>query len=204
MVGASCRITIRTMVSMPLRPRSSTRVSPPVLRSRWKRSDSRCMCSKVMERQPAHRMHGDGGEQAVAPLLQERHQHAHAAIGEGQQDRARRSASRARHRSAVPPWPVRRIGRPFEGERHRDGGELGQHQEHHGTEHAQLQVARGRTARYRATDGAGCAAASRPRRTPRACRNGWLGYGYRSFARRQRRPPERQTVLESLSSGKLI
>ena len=38
---------MRTMVSMALRPRSSTRVSPPVLRSRWKRSDSRCMCSKV-------------------------------------------------------------------------------------------------------------------------------------------------------------
>ena len=34
MVGISCRITIRTMTSMPARPRSSTRVSPPVLRSR--------------------------------------------------------------------------------------------------------------------------------------------------------------------------
>ena len=48
MVGASWSITMRTMLSMPLRPRSSTRVSPPVLRSRWKRSDSACMCRKVI------------------------------------------------------------------------------------------------------------------------------------------------------------
>ena len=47
MVGTSCMITMRTMVSMALRPRSSTRVRPPVLRSRWKRSESWCMCSKV-------------------------------------------------------------------------------------------------------------------------------------------------------------
>ena len=48
-VGTSCMITMRTMVSMALRPRSSTRVRPPVLRSRWKRSESLCMCSKTMK-----------------------------------------------------------------------------------------------------------------------------------------------------------
>ena len=47
MVGRNVISTMREMLSMPSRPRSSTRVSPPVLRSRWKRSDSRCMCSKA-------------------------------------------------------------------------------------------------------------------------------------------------------------
>ena len=45
-----------------------------------------------------------------------------------------------------------RVGRLFEGEGHRDGGELGQHQQHHG---AHARAASGRaapTARYRATD----------------------------------------------------
>ena len=32
---------------MPRVPRSMSRVSPPVCRSRWKRSDSECMCSKT-------------------------------------------------------------------------------------------------------------------------------------------------------------
>ena len=48
-VGTACMITMRTMVSMALRPRSSTRVSPPVLRSRWKRKESWCMCSNTMK-----------------------------------------------------------------------------------------------------------------------------------------------------------
>ena len=32
---------------MPRVPRSMSRVSPPVWRSRWKRSDSECMCWKT-------------------------------------------------------------------------------------------------------------------------------------------------------------
>ena len=48
MVGTKVISVMREMFSMPSRPRSSTRVSPPVLRSRWKRSDRRCMCSKVV------------------------------------------------------------------------------------------------------------------------------------------------------------
>ena len=43
--------TLKTMkfrsVEMPRVPRSMSRVSPPVCRSRWKRSDSECMCSKT-------------------------------------------------------------------------------------------------------------------------------------------------------------
>ncbi len=47
MVGTSVSTIRRESSSMPLRPRSSTRVSPPVLRSRWKRNDNWCMCWKV-------------------------------------------------------------------------------------------------------------------------------------------------------------
>ena len=47
-VGMRVISAMRLMFSMPVRPRSKTRVSPPVLRSRWKRIDSRCMCSNVV------------------------------------------------------------------------------------------------------------------------------------------------------------
>ncbi len=155
MVGTSCRMTMRTMVSMALRPRSSTRVRPPVLRSRWKRSDSSCMCSKVRIGEPAHRVHRHLGEHAVAHLRQRRHQDAHAAIGDRHGDR----------RGEHPDQPVgggdrraalagQRIGRPFEGEGNRDGGELGGEQQHHRAQHAQLAGRAGRPARYRATGGA--------------------------------------------------
>ena len=63
-VGTTVSIAMRTMVSMPLRPRSSTRVSPPVLRSRWKRSDSAVHVPEGHQRQPPHRVHGDRGEHA--------------------------------------------------------------------------------------------------------------------------------------------
>ena len=129
------------MVSMALRPRSSTRVSPPVLRSRWKRSDSWCMCSKAMIGEPAHRVHRDLGEHAVARLREHRHQDARAAIGDGHQRSAPRAPRRATsRRDRRGPLPGQRVGRPFEGERHRDGRELGEQQQHHRDQHAQLQV----------------------------------------------------------------
>ncbi len=46
-VGAMLSTMKRTMVSMPLVPRSIMRLRPPVRRARWKRNDSRCRCSKV-------------------------------------------------------------------------------------------------------------------------------------------------------------
>ena len=46
-VGIAVSIVIRTMDSMPFRPRSRTRVNPPVFRSRWNRSESRCIWSNV-------------------------------------------------------------------------------------------------------------------------------------------------------------
>ena len=138
----SCMITMRTMVSMPLRPRSSTRVSPPVLRSRWKRSDSWCMCSKIMIGEPAHRVHRHLGEDAVAHLGEHRHQDAHAAIGDRHQDRrGQHPGQPGRRRDRRTALPGQRVGRPLEGERHRDGGELGAQQQHHRDHDAQLQVA---------------------------------------------------------------
>ncbi len=89
MVGTSCRMTIRTMVSMPLRPRSRTRVSPPVLRSRWKRSESMMHVLEGDERKAAHRMHRDLGEEPVAHLREQRHDDAHAAVGDREQHRRR-------------------------------------------------------------------------------------------------------------------
>ncbi len=47
-VGTVLRMVKRTMVSMPLVPRSITRDSPPVRRSRWNRSDNLCRCTKVL------------------------------------------------------------------------------------------------------------------------------------------------------------
>ena len=92
--------------------------------------------------EPAHRVHRHLGEHAVAQLRQRRHQDAHAAVGDRHRDR----------RGERPDQPVggrdrrgavagERVGRPFEGEGHRDGRELGRKQQHHGAEHAQLQVA---------------------------------------------------------------
>jgi len=47
MVGAVLSMMKRTIVSMPLVPRSMMRDRPPVRRSRWKRSDNSCMWTKV-------------------------------------------------------------------------------------------------------------------------------------------------------------
>ena len=69
--------------------------------------------------EPAHRVHRHLGEDAVAPLREQRHQHAHAAVGERHDDRRRdqphRPVRRAHRRL---PCAGQRIDRPFEGERH--------------------------------------------------------------------------------------
>ena len=86
-VGISVSTARRESSSMPERPRSSTRVRPPVLRSRWKRSERRCMCSKVLQREPPHGVHGHLGEEPVAHLRQERHGDAGEAVEDREQDR---------------------------------------------------------------------------------------------------------------------
>ena len=48
MVGIRIISSMRVICSTPRRPRSRTRVRPPVFFSRWKRSDKRCMCSNVV------------------------------------------------------------------------------------------------------------------------------------------------------------
>ena len=86
-VGAVLSIVKRTMVSMPLVPRSMTRLSPPVRRARWKRSDSRCRCWKVSVGELAHGMLADAGEQHVAQLLEAGIDDVADAVGDDQHDR---------------------------------------------------------------------------------------------------------------------
>ena len=62
---------------------------------------------------------------------------------------AQTSQSDGAHRRAA--LAGERVGRPFEGEGHRDGGELGGEQQHHRQRDAQLAGRGGRPARYRAT-----------------------------------------------------
>ena len=93
-------------------------------------------------RQPAHRVHRHLGENAVAQLGERRHQDAHAAIGERHHHRRRQRPGDdvvgPERRGAV---AGQRVGRPFEGERHRDGGELGGEQQHGREDHAIFKVA---------------------------------------------------------------
>ena len=153
MVGTACRMTMRTMVSMPLRPRSSTRVRPPVLRSRWKRSDSWCMCSKVLEREPAHRVHRHLGEHAVAQLRQHRHQDAHAAIGERHRDRRgdRPGQPASRRATGALPCPASASVAHLKVNGTAMVASLATTSSSGRQQHALLAGRAGRTARYRAT-----------------------------------------------------
>ena len=89
----------------------------------------------------ADRVHGDAGKNSVAPLGQHRHQHAQGAIAQGHDQR----------RGDQPQRPVRRlygsgvragqgVDRPFEGEGHRQGRDLGEQQEHDRPDHAHFQI----------------------------------------------------------------
>ena len=81
-------------VSMPLVPRSMTRDSPPVLRSRWKRSDSVWTCAKVETATSRMRVILHLGEDAVAQLRESLHQDARGGVGAIQDERQRRARSR--------------------------------------------------------------------------------------------------------------
>ena len=92
--------------------------------------------------EPAHRVHRHLRENTVAHLGEHRHQDAHAAIRDGHEDRRGEHPEQPGgrgHRCAV--LPGERIGRPFEGERHRDGRELGGQQKHHRSGDAKLEIA---------------------------------------------------------------
>ena len=91
--------------------------------------------------EPAHRVHRHFGENAVAPLREQRHDDAHAAVSQRQHDR----------RGEHPDQPIvridrrgtvagERVGRPFEGERHRHRGEFGEEQKHGGEDHARFEI----------------------------------------------------------------
>ena len=90
----------------------------------------------------AHRVHRHPRKNSVAPLRQDCHQHAQAAIAQGHDQR----------RGDQPQLPVRRlhrsgiragqgVDRPFERERHRDGRKLGAEQHQRRPHHPPLQVA---------------------------------------------------------------
>ena len=93
-------------------------------------------------RQPAHRIHGHFGENAVAPLGEKTHQNARRAIGKSHHDRRRQGPSqpivRRDRRCAT---PGERVGRPFESERHGDGGELGDKEQHGREDNARFEIA---------------------------------------------------------------
>ena len=102
----------------------------------------------------AHRMHRDAGKDAVAPLRQYRHQHAHA---------RRSRCGHQKRRGDQPQHPVRRfdrrgaraverIDRPFEGERHRSASRASRSAAAPSTRPRASSGPRGRLARYRATN----------------------------------------------------
>ena len=157
------------MVSIAFRPRSSTRVKSAGLALEMKAQRQLVHVLEGEDRQPPHRVHRDFGEHAVAELRQQRHQDAHDAIGERHSDRRGKDPEQPRvGRNRCAALPGQRIDRPFEGERHRDGRELGAEQQHRRPHHAPLQVGAGPTARCRAKAAQPFATTPRRRRKRRA------------------------------------
>ena len=91
-----------------------------------------------LDRQSAHRVHGDGREQGVAALLGERHQDAQDPIKSGQR---RRSDQNARQRDRVQRELVGdRIGRPLVGIGNCDREQFREQHQRDGEKYAQLQI----------------------------------------------------------------
>ncbi len=118
-VGTVLRMVKRTMVSMPLVPRSMMRDRPPVRRSRWKRSDRLVHVHEGPVGELAHGMLADAGKQRVAQLVEAVLQDARAVIGQHQHDRAEKEG---RQQADGVRRVVQRIRRPFE--------EIGHEQQH--------------------------------------------------------------------------
>ena len=92
--------------------------------------------------EPAYRVHGDLGEDAVAHLGEHRHQDARATVSNSHCDRSReRPEEPGGGRYGRASLPGQRIGCPFEGEGNRDGGELGREQQHYRRGNAKLEIA---------------------------------------------------------------
>ena len=92
--------------------------------------------------EPAYRVHGDLGEDAVAHLGEHRHQDARATVSNSHCDRSReRPEEPGGGRYGRASLPGQRIGCPFEGEGNRDGGELGREQQYYRRGNAKLEIA---------------------------------------------------------------
>ncbi|MEH2571562.1 hypothetical protein V1272_000897 [Bradyrhizobium sp. AZCC 1708] len=141
MVGISCRITIRTITSMPVRPRSQDARQAAGLALQMKAQRQFVHVNEGDVGEFAHRMHGDAGEDAVAKLRQHRHKHPHRAVACGhQQWRGDQPQHPVRGLDRCRAHAVERIDRPFEGERHRQRRELRREQQHHRPDDAHFQV----------------------------------------------------------------
>ena len=68
-----------------------------------------------LDREAAHRVHGDRGEQRVARLLGQRHRHAQDAVEAGQRDDAGERLGQGKIGGRMPVRRRQRVGRPFEG-----------------------------------------------------------------------------------------
>ena len=90
------------------------------------------------DRQSAHRVHGDGREQSVAPLLSQRHDDAQDPIEDGQRNR---SEENARQRDRVErKLAGDRVGGPLVGVGNCDREQLGEQHQGDREKHAQLQI----------------------------------------------------------------
>ncbi len=142
MVGASCRMTIRTMVSIAVAAALEHPRQPAGLALQVEAQRQLMHVLEGADGEPPHRMHRHLGEQAVAKLRQRGHHDAHAAIGDGQGNRSRKHPCHPRigsDRGAS--LPGQRVDCPFVGERDRDRGELGDQQQQGRLQHAELEVA---------------------------------------------------------------
>ena len=93
---------------------------------------------EYFDRQSAHRVHGDGREQRVAPLLGQRHDDAQDPIEDGQRNRAEKNA-RQRDRVECKLAGDRVCG-PLVGVGNCDREQLGEQHQGDGEKHAQLQI----------------------------------------------------------------
>ena len=136
-VGAVLSTMKRTMVSMPLVPRSMTRLSPPVRRARWKRSDQPVQMLEGLEGQLAHGMLADAGEQDVAELLEAGIDDVADAIGD---DQHHRHGDAHHQRFVALRGLAQAVDDALVGEGHERGRDLADHQRADGEDDAQLEV----------------------------------------------------------------
>ena len=96
-------------------PRSTSRATPPVRRSRWKRSDSACRCSNTRSVICARGARHHAREHDLAQLLEQRDRQPQRAVRDQQQQRNQQRLGR----------DVERVDQLLQHQRHADVGELG-------------------------------------------------------------------------------